>query len=61
MNTEFDTGMQLEKLKAFILEKLHKELIQKGKLISEKYDWDKTAALVWNSILKTAEKSLTDH
>ena len=39
-------------------EKLHKELIQKGKLISEKYDWDKTAALVWNSILKAADKNL---
>ncbi|MEO7984234.1 MAG: glycosyltransferase family 1 protein [Bacteroidota bacterium] len=33
-------------------ENLRKELIQKGQLVAAEYDWDKTAALLWQSIEK---------
>jgi len=36
-------------------EKLCKELIQKGKQVAAEYNWDKTAALLWQSILRTVE------
>ncbi|HVG40045.1 MAG TPA: hypothetical protein VM888_00440, partial [Chitinophagaceae bacterium] len=35
-------------------ENLRKNLIEKGEGISVKYTWDKTAALLWESILKAA-------
>ena len=38
-------------------EKLRKELIEKGKKVACKYDWDKTAELLWQTILKTADKN----
>jgi hypothetical protein len=33
-------------------EKLRKELIEKGKLIADQYSWQRTAELLWQSILK---------
>lgn len=36
-------------------EKLCKELIQKGKQVAAEYNWDRTAALLWQSILRTVE------
>jgi glycosyltransferase involved in cell wall biosynthesis len=36
-------------------ETLRKDLIEKGKSISEKYSWDRTAGLLWQSIVKAAE------
>ena len=33
-------------------ENLRKELIEKGRLISKKYSWDRTAELLWQTILK---------
>lgn len=38
-------------------EKLRRELIEKGRKVVSKYDWDKTAALLWQTILKTADKN----
>lgn len=38
-------------------EKLRKELIEKGKKVASKYDWDKTAELLWQTILKSADKN----
>ena len=35
-------------------ENLRSRLIQKGKIISDKYTWDKSAELLWKSIMKTA-------
>ncbi len=36
-------------------ENLRNELIQKGREIVKEYNWDKTAELLWQSILKAAE------
>jgi glycosyltransferase involved in cell wall biosynthesis len=36
-------------------EKLHKELAEKGKPVAEKFTWDKTADLLWQSILKACK------
>lgn len=36
-------------------ENLRKQLIEKGKLIAVKYDWEKCAALFWESILKAVQ------
>lgn len=36
-------------------EKLRNELIRKGQLVAKQYSWDKTAALLWQSILKAAQ------
>ena len=36
-------------------EKLRKELIMKGKLITPQFSWDKTAALLWQAILKAVD------
>lgn len=36
-------------------ESLRNQLIEKGKSIAEKYSWDKSAELFWESILKTVE------
>lgn len=36
-------------------EKLRNELIRKGQLVAKQYRWDKTAALLWQSILKAAQ------
>jgi glycosyltransferase involved in cell wall biosynthesis len=36
-------------------EDLRKQLIEKGKLIAEKYDWERSADLFWDIILKTIE------
>lgn len=36
-------------------EKLRNELIAKGRLIAHHYNWDKTAALLWQSILKAVQ------
>jgi glycosyltransferase involved in cell wall biosynthesis len=33
-------------------EKLRKELIEKGKTIAARYSWQRTAELLWQSILK---------
>ena len=33
-------------------EKLRKELIEKGKIIAARYSWQRTAELLWQSILK---------
>jgi glycosyltransferase involved in cell wall biosynthesis len=33
-------------------EKLRKELIEKGKIIADQYSWQRTAELLWQSILK---------
>jgi glycosyltransferase involved in cell wall biosynthesis len=33
-------------------ENLRKELIEKGRAVAANYDWDKTAALLWQSIEK---------
>jgi glycosyltransferase involved in cell wall biosynthesis len=35
-------------------ENLRKELIQKGRVIAAEYSWDKTAGLLWQTILKAA-------
>jgi glycosyltransferase involved in cell wall biosynthesis len=37
-------------------EKKRSELIEKGKEISGQYSWDKTAAVVWEAILKTVQE-----
>lgn len=37
-------------------ENLRKQLIDKGKLNAEKYSWEKSAELFWESILKTVKK-----
>ncbi|MEI6088183.1 MAG: glycosyltransferase family 1 protein, partial [Bacteroidota bacterium] len=37
-------------------ESLRDELIQKGKLRAAEFNWDKTADLVWNAILKTVQQ-----
>ncbi len=34
-------------------ENLRKQLIQQGKIVTAEYNWDKTAALLWQSIEKT--------
>jgi len=36
-------------------EKLRKQLIERGKLIAEEYSWQRTAELLWQSILKAAD------
>jgi hypothetical protein len=36
-------------------EKLRRELINKAKTMTREYSWDKTAALVWDSMQKAAE------
>lgn len=36
-------------------EELRRKLIEKGKIIAEKYSWKRTAELLWNSIMKAAE------
>lgn len=36
-------------------EKLCKELIQKGKQVVAEYNWDRTAALLWQSIMRTVK------
>lgn len=36
-------------------EKLRNELIRKGQLVAKQYRWDKTAALLWQSILKAVQ------
>lgn len=36
-------------------EKLRNELIRKGQLVAKQYSWDKTAALLWQSILKAVQ------
>lgn len=36
-------------------EKLRNELIGKGRLLVKNYTWDKTAALLWQSILKAVQ------
>jgi len=36
-------------------ENLRNEMIEKGKLIAQQYHWDKTAELLWQSIVKTVE------
>ncbi len=36
-------------------ENLRKELIQKGKIVTNQYSWDKTAALLWQSIGKAMQ------
>jgi len=33
-------------------EKRRKELIEKGKIIADQYSWQRTAELLWQSILK---------
>jgi glycosyltransferase involved in cell wall biosynthesis len=38
-------------------ENLRNRLIEKGKAIAEKYSWQRTADLLWESVLRTAEKS----
>ena len=40
-------------------EKVRNELIQKGKAVAEWYSWDKTAALLWQSIAKAAGSEVT--
>lgn len=37
-------------------EKLRREQIEKGKSIAEKYNWQQSAELLWQSILKTAQR-----
>ena len=37
-------------------ENLKKQLVEKGKEIAAQYSWDKTAELLWNSILKASSK-----
>jgi len=36
-------------------EKLRNELIRKGQLVVKQYSWDRTAALLWQSILKAVQ------
>ena len=36
-------------------ENLRKELIEKGRLTARQYSWDKTAALLWKSIVKACQ------
>jgi glycosyltransferase involved in cell wall biosynthesis len=36
-------------------EKLKKELVEQGREVAKGYSWDKTADLLWQSILKTLE------
>ena len=37
-------------------ENLKKQLTEKGKLVAAQYSWDKTAELLWDSILKASNK-----
>ena len=37
-------------------EKLKKELIGKGRIVAKEYSWDRTASLLWQSILRAANK-----
>lgn len=37
-------------------ENLKKQLTEKGKIVAEQYSWDKTAELLWDSILKASNK-----
>lgn len=39
-------------------ENLRNELIQKGQKIAEQYHWDKTAILLWQSIVKSVKPKL---
>jgi glycosyltransferase involved in cell wall biosynthesis len=36
-------------------EKLHKQLAEKGKSVAEKFTWDKTSDLLWQSVLKACK------
>jgi glycosyltransferase involved in cell wall biosynthesis len=36
-------------------ENLRKELIQKGRQVSQEFTWDKTAALFWQTILRACK------
>ena len=38
-------------------EGLRKELIQKGRQVADEYNWDKTAELLWQTILKASKKN----
>ncbi|NOT52132.1 MAG: glycosyltransferase family 4 protein [Chitinophagaceae bacterium] len=38
-------------------ETLKKELVEKGKIVSKEYSWDRTSDLLWQSILKTVGKT----
>ncbi len=38
-------------------ESIRNDLIEKGRTVSKRFSWDKTAGLLWDSILKTVEKN----
>jgi glycosyltransferase involved in cell wall biosynthesis len=45
-----DIGEQM--MRIYKDENLRKELIEKGKIVAQRYSWDRTAALLWKSIEK---------
>ena len=49
------TGIADKMMLLYKDENIRKELIEKGKEIARQYDWEKTAALVWQSILKACK------
>ena len=49
------TGIADKMMLLYKDENIRKQLIEKGKEIAKQYDWEKTAALVWQSILKACK------
>ena len=49
------TGIADKMMLLYKDENIRKELIEKGKEIARQYDWEKSAALVWQSILKACK------
>lgn len=54
-DTASHTGIADKMILLYKDENKRKELIEKGKDIAKQYDWEKTAALVWQSILKACK------
>jgi glycosyltransferase involved in cell wall biosynthesis len=42
-------------------ETLRDMLIEKGEVVARQYNWDKTAALIWSSLMKAANVKTGDH
>lgn len=57
INPESYTDMADKMMLLYKDEQLRKELIQKGRETSKEYSWDRTAELLWQSILKIAGKN----
>ncbi len=50
------TGIADKMMLLYKDENLRKELIEKGRRVARQYDWDKTADLLWQSIIKAGRK-----